>query len=301
MSEVGSAPSGLTPRNADTLSLDADAQGGDDAQPIHSNVSTHRQRHTEHLLQRAADAVDARDRQALLDEVVMVNGSVAEALARRYLSRGLEFDDLVQVAYLGLVKAAHGYRIGEGPGFLAYAVPTIAGEIKRHFRDFGWMIRPPRRVQELRGAVNATADDLYRRHGRAPTTAELALVLGVADHELDEAQLADGCFHALSLDAPGYDGVHALSDQLTDERDGYGVVEAVATLRPALRSLGERDRAILQMRFVQGHTQEQIGQAIGVSQMQVSRLLSRILGDLRQELADPLQGPSEQLALQRSG
>lgn len=245
-----------------------------------------RDRRTEQLLHEAAALRGAR-KQELLDQVVLLNGPVAEAIAGRYRARGIDSDDLVQVAYLGLIKASQGYRKGEGPGFLAYAAPTISGEIKRHFRDHGWMVRPPRRLQELRSAAMITSADLLQRHGRSPTEAELAEHLGVEVEELSEAELADGCFSALSLDAPGpSDGGAALVDLLVDDVDTFDHVENMAMLRPALASLSERDRRILLLRFVRGRTQEEIGREIGVSQMQVSRLLTRILTALRTELTE---------------
>ncbi len=244
-----------------------------------------RERRTAALLARAATC-DGAQRQQLRDEVVLLNGPVAEAIAHRYRARGIDADDLVQVAYLGLVKATRGYRVGEGPSFLAYAVPTISGEVKRHFRDFSWMVRPPRRIQELRSAVMWATSEHVQEQGRAPTHAELAGLLGVAENELAEAARADRCFTALSLEDPGAAGNAPVpTDLLADGADDFARVEDVAFLQPALRSLCERDRRILALRFVAGCTQEEIGTQIGVSQMQVSRLLTRILRDLRRELS----------------
>lgn len=193
------------------------------------------------------------------------------------------------MAYLGLVKASQGYKEGEGPGFLAYAVPTISGELKRHFRDFGWMVRPPRRLQELRVAAANAAARLQQEFGRPATDAEIAQALDVPVSELGELEVADGCYTALSLDAsgPGYSGV-VLADLLVDDTARYDHVEDREMLRPALAQLSDRDRKILLLRFVRGLTQEQIGQEIGVSQMQVSRLLTRILASLREELSEPV-------------
>lgn len=247
--------------------------------------------HSHELLALAESCDDPAERQALLDQVVLLNGSVAESIAGRYRQRGIESDDLVQVAYLGLVKAAQGYRVGEGPGFLAYAVPTISGEIKRHFRDFGWVVRPPRRLQELRSQVMTARADLQQVKGRPPTPQELAKAVGVSVEELSEAELADGCYSALSLDSPGRPGgTTVLADLLVDETDHFDHVERMEALRPALQRLTERDRQILLLRFVRGWTQDQIGQEIGVSQMQVSRLLTRILADLRRDLGDDAEG-----------
>lgn len=247
-----------------------------------------REERTEELMARAAAlAGDVAAQQACLDDVVLINAPVAEAIANRYASRGLESDDLVQVAYLGLVKAVQGYRVGEGPGFLAYAVPTISGEIKRHFRDFGWMVRPPRRVQELRSAVVSSSAELQQEQGRPPTSVEIATNLGVDVRDLAEAEMARGCYTALSLDAPTHDeGSPVLGELIIDENDPFGHVDNMELLRPALAELSERDRRILLLRFARGMTQEQIGREIGVSQMQVSRLLTRILDGLRDQLAE---------------
>ena len=244
-----------------------------------------REDRTEQLFRQASAITDIAEQQAVLDEIVLLNAGVAEALAGRYAQRGADLDDLVQVAYLGLVKAVQGYRIGEGPGFLAYAVPTISGEIKRYFRDHGWMVRPPRRLQELRSAAVTTAADLEQAWGRPPTKAELAKDPGVPVDELAEAEQSRAGFTALSLDAPvRSDGSIPLGDMLVDEADAFARIDDAEMLRPALATLSPRDRQILLLRFVRGLTQEQIGREIGVSQMQVSRLLSRILAGLREQL-----------------
>lgn len=258
------------------------------ASVVTSADAADRENRTEELFEQAATVTDVAEQQAVLDEIVLLNAGVAEALAGRYARRGADSEDLVQVAYLGLVKAVQGYRIGEGPGFLAYAVPTISGEIKRYFRDHGWMVRPPRRLQELRSAAVATAADLEQEWGRPPTRAELAEGLGVQEHELAEAEQSRVGYTALSLDAPVRDdGAAALGDLLVDDADAFRHVDDAEMLRPALASLDPRDRQILLLRFVRGLTQEQIGREIGVSQMQVSRLLSKILDGLRAQLEVP--------------
>ncbi len=252
---------------------------------IGSPDSATREAHSQQLLEEATVAPDEDLRRRLLDQVVLINVPVAESIAARYRSRGIEAEDLVQVAYLGLVKATQGYRLGEGNGFLAYAVPTISGEIKRHFRDFGWLVRPPRRLQELRSQLTTTRLDLQQAQGRAPTSQEMAQSLGIDYRELAEAELADGCFVAVSLDSPVRGvGTAALADGLVDEADHFDHVETVESLRPALLRLGARDRLILALRFEWGLTQEEIGRHIGVSQMQVSRLLARIMDELRADL-----------------
>lgn len=245
-----------------------------------------RERRTEELLAEAAATSDELARRRLLDEVIMLNSCVAQAIGGRYRFRGIDIDDLNQVAYLGLVKAVHGYRVGAGPGFLAYAVPTISGEIKRHFRDQGWLVRPPRRVQELRTVLAGAESDLIQQIGRSPEETELADFLGVGLADLREARCADSCYSALSIDAPSRAEGQCLGDVIADDVDDFASVDTLATLRPALAALNERERHILLLRFVRGWTQDEIGKDLGVSQMQVSRLLSAILGRLRGSLAE---------------
>ena len=253
---------------------------------------------TNRLLRRA-DETPGPVRQALLDKVVLLNVPVARAIAHRYRSRGVEPDDLEQVAYLGLVKAAHGYEPAVGTEFLAYAVPTIRGELKRYFRDCAWTVRPPRRVQELQGSIAAAEPRLTQELGRAPSTTETAEALGSAPEAIDEAGVARGCFSTLSLDAPGNPAEAAgttesptLLDTLGDSDGGFDQVEAVTTLAPVVSRLGERERRILELRFGSGWTQEQIGDDLGVSQMQVSRLLRGILDRLRADLVRPVRSPA---------
>jgi RNA polymerase sigma-B factor len=245
-----------------------------------------RELRTQQLLEEAAHA-DPADRQRLWDDVVLLNRGAALSIANRYRGRGIDADDLEQVALLGLVKAVHGFKVGEGPGFLAYAVPTISGEVKRHFRDHGWSVRPPRRVQELRGAMAAAESELTQNLGRTPTRAEAADALGVEPEEISSARAADGCFSAMSLDAPSrFDTRVTLGDLIVDDSDDFLDVDRHEMLRPALEGLKERDRLILRLRFVGGCTQEEIGRELGVSQMQVSRLLGSIMARLRAGLVD---------------
>ncbi|WP_350279020.1 sigma-70 family RNA polymerase sigma factor [Kribbella sp. HUAS MG21] len=241
---------------------------------------------THELLLEAHSVPDPRH-QACLDEVVLLNAPVARSIASRYRSKGVDSDDLEQVAYLGLVKAANGYRLDASTAFLSYAVPTIRGELKRYFRDCAWTIRPPRRVQEMQGSIAAAEPELIQRLGHVPTDAETAEALGTDPAEVAEATSVRGCFSTLSLDAPGaVEGGTSLLDTVANAEDGYDLVENVHTLSPAVANLGDRDKRILQLRFCNGFTQEEIGQELGVSQMQVSRLLRGILETLRTELAE---------------
>ena len=240
---------------------------------------------TQDLLLEADSTPDPRH-QRLLDEVVILNAPVARSIASRYRSKGVDSDDLEQVAYLGLVKAANGYRIDASTAFLSYAVPTIRGELKRYFRDCAWTVRPPRRVQEMQGSIAAAEPELIQRLGHVPTDEETAQALGTDPAEIAEAGSVRGCFSTLSLDAPGApEGGTSLLDTVVDAEDGYDLVEDVHTLTPAVATLGDRDKRILELRFRNGLTQEEIGNELGVSQMQVSRLLRGILDRLRDDLA----------------
>src|SRR3954454_5674170 len=239
---------------------------------------------TARLLEELHATDDERERDVLRAEVVVLNMGVARAIAHRYRQRGLAEDDLVQAAYVGLVKAANGFDPSHGRDFLSYAVPTITGEVKRFFRDFGWAVRPPRRVQEMQGSIAKLSRELTQQLGRSPKPSEVAAALGVDVEEVIEALAADGAFTPASLDVPvGDDGVATLGDLMPDDESGFTSAEARVDLGPAVRKLAPRDRRILELRFFSGWTQEQIAQDIGVTQMQVSRLLSRILKDLREE------------------
>ncbi len=237
-------------------------------------------------LRAAPDDPTARQ---LRDAVVELNLCVARSLAHRYRDRGLDVEDLEQVAYLALVKAVHRFDPGAGHDFLSYAVPTIRGELRRHFRDIGWVIRPPRRIQELQGRVADVQMELASHLGRAPRAGELAEVLDENRSDIEEALGAEGCFVPASLDRPvGESGTTSVGDLLHSENDEQGRAEARIVLAPVVRRLAERDRRILRLRYFEDRTQREIGEDIGVTQMQVSRLLSRILGDLRDALEEPV-------------
>jgi RNA polymerase sigma-B factor len=247
-----------------------------------AQVRNHR---TRELLLEAAQATDADERARLQDEAFLTNIGTAEAIATRYRGRGVDWDDLLQVAYVGLLKAVRGFRPEEGSSFAAYATPTISGEIKRHFRDFAWTVRPPRRIQELQGAVHGLEAELVQSLGRPATPEDLADALAVDRVELREALTVDGCFAPLSLDAPTHPEAGAtLADLMPDECDDYERVEQLQTLMPMIAALDPRERQLLILRFGRELTQAEIGAEIGVSQMQVSRLLRNALGRLRGQL-----------------
>ncbi len=247
----------------------------------HESVS----RRSHDLLLQAAPPCPEPVRQDLHTQVILLNRRVAAGIASRYNQRGVDAEDLRQVAEMGLVKAVRRYQPDRSSGFLAYAVPTIRGEIRRYFRDSGWMVRPPRRIQELRGEVISTENDMVQQLRRFPTVTETAQEMGLSTPELDEVHGARGCFRPASLDAPAREDVSLPVGELIGAADpAYERVENYESLTPLLAALEPRDRLILGLRFVDGRTQKEIGDQIGVSQMQVSRLLNSVLGRLRDEL-----------------
>ena len=217
-------------------------------------------------------------------ELVEEHLGLADSLARQYAHRGVDLDDLVQVARLGLLLAAERYRPGAGNSFAAFAVPTIRGELRRHFRDQGWMVRPPRRVQEMRARLRSVRQELEQRCGHAPSTAELAEELDVAPAEIDECASADTSFAPLSLDATPSGRGLPLAERLGAEPSELEGLVDVLTLRRELRHLTPRERRVVEWRFAEGLTQSEIGERLGVSQMQVSRILAGVLARLRSAL-----------------
>ena len=229
------------------------------------------------------ETVSGPERRQVEDELIAHNVAVAHDVARRYHGRGIPAEDLDQVACVGLVKAVRGYDPARATDFLGYAVPTIRGELRRHFRDHGWTVRPPRSIQELQPRVTRARNELWQRLGRDPRPDEIADELDVDPAAVREAMGAEGCFVPSSLDAAPGDGVPA-ADRLAASEPGYARVDARVSLRPLLRDLSERERRILRLRFHEGRTQAEIGHEIGVTQMQVSRLLSGLFDRLRGEL-----------------
>ena len=259
------------------------------ARPARSQSPARQQRsdHTHELFVQAAETDSPEERQQLLEAVIVQYVDLAHAEASRYRSRGVPLDDLRQVAALALTKAARGYDVSTGHDFLSYAVPTIRGELRKYFRDHGWMIRPPRRIQELQARINAAENELSYRLGRSPQPSEIAQHLDESTEAVIEALASDGCFVPASLDHPtGSDGTSTLGDLLPGEDPSHNASEARMVLQPVLRHLADRDRQILAMRFYEGLTQREIALRIGVTQMQVSRLLTRILGQLRTSVGD---------------
>lgn len=241
---------------------------------------------TVELFEQRARTTAPVEQQVLLERIVELNLEIARGIAGRFRGRGVELEDLEQVAFLGLMKAATNYRLDADTPFIGYAVPTIRGEVRRYFRDSAWTVRIPRRLQELQGLVSAKLPELEQELGREPTTEELAEYLEVDADEIEQALAAKGCFNTLSLDRPAEDNGLSLAEVVADDEDtAVSQLEAVDMLQPILEDLGPRERRILELRFIEGWTQSDIGAEIGVSQMQVSRLLRRTLTDLRERLA----------------
>lgn len=235
---------------------------------------------TRALLSEAAEATCKTERIRIQERAVALNQGLALGVARPYHSRGLDAEDIDQVALLGLWKAVLGYTPEYGASFAAYAIPTITGEVKRYFRDHGWLVRPTRSVQEQTMAVKEAASTLRQRLHREPSEPEIADQLGISRTDLERARLADHGFRARSLDAPLPGTDRTLGDSMGSDDDPYTVVDTGLALRSAIRALSDRDRRILRLRFVEGLTQEQVGRHLGISQMHVSRLLGRIVRQL---------------------
>jgi RNA polymerase sigma-B factor len=231
------------------------------------------------LLRRYAQTRD----ETLLGPLVARWMPLARQLARRYGRSSEPFDDLLQVASMGLVKALQGYDPDRGGAFSSYAVPTIMGELKRYFRDRTWSVRVPRSLQELAMRVDAARDRLAGEGGRSPSVSELAAATGASEEEVLEALQAGDAYHATSLEAPRSEDedTFSLGDLLGGTDDGFRLAEHRVLLTSVLGELGERDREILRLRFEEDLTQQEIAAIIGVSQMQVSRLLRRSLATLR--------------------
>ncbi|WP_158220638.1 SigB/SigF/SigG family RNA polymerase sigma factor [Kineosporia sp. A_224] len=255
--------------------------------PSHRHTSTDeaRQRETAAVVGLLQECTDPDELARLRQRLVVLNVPVATSIALRYRSRGEAVEDLVQAAHLGLVKAVNGFDADRGHDFLAYAVPTISGEVKRHFRDQGWDIRPPRRVQELRGEVEKASSELTQTLGRSPRISEIAAHLGASEDDVVECVASADLYHVHSLDAPvgGAEDLN-VGDTLGDVDPLLGQIDDVLSVRPLMDRLPPRDRRILALRYFSGWTQQQIAEDVGVTQMQVSRLITKALRRLREGL-----------------
>jgi RNA polymerase sigma-B factor len=226
-----------------------------------------------------------RDRR-LRDELVEEHAPLAHFLARRFANRGEPVDDLVQVALVGLLKAVERFEPGRGLQFSTFATPTILGELKRHFRDRGWAVRVPRRVQELHLQLGRIVATLGQEQGRSPTPAEVADRAGVSEENVLEAMEAGSLYRLVSLEAPATrdeEEANELVACLGDDDPAFEQIEHRSELDELLGVLPDRERRIVELRFFEGMTQSEIAERVGVSQMHVSRLLARSLETLRSE------------------
>jgi RNA polymerase sigma-B factor len=238
------------------------------------------------LVRQLSEARTAKQRRELRDQIIESTLPVADRLAARYRGRGIDLDDLRQVARAALVQAMRRFRGAGRESFLAYAVPCIRGELRRHFRDAGWTVRPPRRIQEARMLVATTRNELQHTLGREPSTAEIATATDLPEETVAEASGAGHCFQPDSLDKPMTgDSETAVGEALGGDDPGFEAAEARATIGPLLDTLPPRDRQLITLRFFTGLTQSETGERIGISQMQVSRLEARILRTFRENLA----------------
>ncbi len=209
---------------------------------------------------------------------------VARAIASGYRGRGIDLEDLEQVANLGLLKAIRRFDPDLGYTFVSFAVPTIRGEVQRHFRDHGWSVRPPRRIQETQARILSADAELTALLGSHPTPSDIAAHLQIDMTLVTEAMSARGCFTPFSLDAQHGSTGRSRSDLVGAEDAGLPQAEARAVLATAVRDLAARDLVIVELRFFRGWTQKEIGAELGISQVQVSRLLERILRELRTKI-----------------
>ncbi len=226
------------------------------------------------------------ERLRIRGELVELHLPLVEYLARRFRNRGEWLDDLTQVATIGLIKSIDRFDLARGVEFSTYATPTIVGEIKRHFRDKGWAVRVPRRLQELKLSLTKAIGDLAQREGRAPTVAEIAAHLQMSEEEVLEGLESANAYSTVSLDAPdsGDDDAPAVAESLGMLDDALEGVEYRESLKPLLEQLPSREKRILLLRFFGNMTQSQIASELGISQMHVSRLLARTLAQLRDGL-----------------
>ena len=225
-------------------------------------------------------------RPALRERAIEAWLPLAKHLANRYANRGEPTDDLIQTATIGLIKAVDRYDPDRGVDFAGYALPTIVGEIKRHFRDRTWSIRVPRRLQELRLHITAANASLTHTLGRAPQVSDIAAHLGITEEEVLEGLEGARAYNATSLSTPiGTDSATELGDTIADDQNDYEHADLRATLEPALGLLDDRERKIVILRFWGNLTQSQIAEQVGVSQMHVSRLLIRALAKIRDAIS----------------
>jgi RNA polymerase sigma-B factor len=230
--------------------------------------------------------VDSLERERAREEIVRRCMPLAEHIAHRFDGRGEPREDIAQVARLGLVNAVNRFDVDCGSDFVSYAVPTIMGEVRRHFRDNSWAVKVPRRLKELHLQLGSATAEMAQRLGRAPTPSELAAEMELDRDEVVEALIAGSGYNTLSMDAGsgGGDDAPPLAETLGSRDANLDRIENHEALRPLLDALPERERTVIVLRFFESLTQSQIAERVGISQMHVSRLLARTLARLRDEL-----------------
>jgi RNA polymerase sigma-B factor len=249
----------------------------------------HTRTRTRELFTRLAELPEGRVQEEVRNELVQLHLPLVDHLARRFRNRGEPLDDLVQVGTIGLIKSVDRFQLDRGVEFSTYATPTVLGEIKRYFRDKGWAVRVPRRLQELRLSLATATAELTQEFGRAPTVAELAERLKVNEEDILEGLESANAYSTLSLDAPEIgesDTGPSMADSLGADDEALEGVDYRESLKPLLAKLDPRAKHILMLRFFRGMTQSQIAAEVGISQMHVSRILSRTLTQLRAGLMD---------------
>jgi RNA polymerase sigma-B factor len=232
----------------------------------------------------APDSAQAAHQRTLIVDRCL---ALADHVARRYSGRGEDIEDLTQVARLGLVKAVNGFDPAKGSHFIGYAIPTMMGEVRRHFRDHAWATHVPRRLKDRHGAITAATTELTQSLGHAPTASQLATHLDLSHEDVVDSVLAASAYQVQSIDAPVSSGDAAprmLADTLGESDTAFDRITDQHTVRPLLEALPERERTILYLRFFESMTQSQIAERIGISQMHVSRILDRTLRELREQL-----------------
>jgi RNA polymerase sigma-B factor len=253
-----------------------------------NNVDATRRRSAELFVELSDENTSPAVRDAARDALVHLHLPLVEHCARRFRNRGEPFEDLVQVGTIGLIKSIDRFDSDRGVEFSTYATPTIIGEIKRYFRDKGWAIRVPRRLQELRMQIGTATAELTQALGRSPTPRELAEAIGCSVEEIVEGIESSNAYSTLSLDAgdDSDDGAASMLDAIGVDDAGLEHVEIRESIKPLLDRLDPREKKILLLRFFKNMTQSQIADEIGVSQMHVSRLLNRTLDQLRSSLEE---------------
>jgi RNA polymerase sigma-B factor len=278
--ETPAHPAPRTGKGVETIDHQSVKGDSGPAYPAAPEDRAARAREDRRLLERYHGTRDLAARDALVERFL----PLARQLARRYQRGSEPFDDLVQVASLGLLKAIDRFEPDRATAFSSFAVPTILGELKRHFRDRGWSVRVPRDLQEMAVRVDRVTEELAGRLGRAPTPAEIASHIGATTEQVLEAREAAGAYRAVSLDRPrdDEDEGDGMADTMGIEDPGFGLAEDAATVERLMSVLSDREREVLRLRFAEDLTQSEIGARVGVSQMHVSRLIRQAVARLRE-------------------